>query len=253
VDITERRAAEAANRSKSMFLAKMSHELRTPLNAIIGFARNLARAQDLKPEHRKEVDIIRRSGDHLLQMIDEILSLSRIEAGRVELQRAPFDLVRTLEDMGQMMTVRAQAKGLRFDLEFDAALPCVVQGDVGKMRQVLINLLGNAIKFIQQGYVCLRASTKPLDSDPARVLLQMAVEDSGVGIPEDQLDIIFDSFMQGNNTGDVAQGTGLGLAICKSLVDVMEGRIDVKSKPGEGSLFRVTVPIELAEATALDL
>jgi CheY-like chemotaxis protein/anti-sigma regulatory factor (Ser/Thr protein kinase) len=185
-------------------------------------------------------------------MIDEILSLSRIEAGRVELQRAPFDLVRTLEDIGQMITVRAQAKGLRFDLELDTTLPRVVQGDVGKIRQVLINLLGNAVKFTQQGYVCLRACTRPLDNDPARVLLQLAVEDSGLGIPEEQLPTIFDSFVQGNHTGDAAEGTGLGLAICRSLVDVMEGRIDVTSKPGEGSLFTVTVPLEPAEASALD-
>jgi signal transduction histidine kinase/DNA-binding response OmpR family regulator len=244
-------AAESANQAKSEFLANMSHELRTPLNAILGFARNLARAQDLAPEHHNEVDIIRRSGDHLLEMIDEILSLSRVEAGRVELQQAPFDLVRTLEDIGQMITSPAQAKGLRFDLELDAALPRVMRGDVGKIRQVLINLLGNAVKFTQQGYVCLRACTKPMDNDPARVLLQLAVEDSGVGIAEEQLPTIFDSFMQGDHTGDTAQGTGLGLTICRSLVDVMEGRIDVTSKPGKGSVFTVTFPIELAETSAL--
>jgi signal transduction histidine kinase/DNA-binding response OmpR family regulator len=244
--------AEAANQAKSVFLANMSHELRTPLNAILGFGRNLARAQDLTPVHRNKVDIIRRSGDHLLEMIDEILSLSRIEAGRVELQQTPFDLVRNLDDIAQMITVQAQAKGLRFDLELDATLPRVVRGDVGKIRQVLINLLGNAVKFTQQGYVCLRAYTKPLDNDPARALLLLEVEDSGVGIPEEQLDTVFDSFMQGDHTGDAAEGTGLGLAICRSLVDFMEGRIDVTSKPGEGALFTVTVPIELLEADALD-
>jgi len=241
--------AEAANRAKSIFLANMSHELRTPLNAILGFGRNLARAQDLKPEHQSEIDIIRRSGDHLLEMIDEILSLSRIEAGRVELQQAPFDLVRNLEDIGGMIRARAQDKGLRFDLELDAELPRVMRGDVGKIRQVLINMLGNAVKFTQQGYVSLRACTKPLDNDPARVLLQLEVEDSGLGIPEEQLPTIFDSFVQGNHTGDAAEGTGLGLAICRSLVDVMEGWIDVKSKPGKGSVFTVTVPLELEEVS----
>ena len=244
--------AEAANRAKSEFLANMSHELRTPLNAILGFGQNLSRAQDLTPEHHNEVDIIMRSGNHLLEMIDEILSLSRIEAGRVKLQQAPFDLVRNLDDIAQIITVSAQAKGLHFDLELDATLPRVVRGDMGKLRQVLINLLGNAVKFTQKGYVCLRACTKPLDSDPARVLLQLAVQDSGLGIPEEQLNTIFDSFMQGNHTGDAAQGTGLGLAISRSLVEVMGGRIDVTSKPGKGSLFTVTVPIELAEASALD-
>ncbi len=244
--------AEKANQAKSEFLANMSHELRTPLNAILGFSRNLSRAQYLTPQHRNEVNIIRRSGDHLLEMIDGILSLARIEDGRVELQPAPFDLVRNLEDIAQMFSAKTQAKGLRFDLDLDAKLPRVVQGDAGKLRQVLINLLGNAVKFTQHGYVCLRACTKPLDNDPARVLLELAVEDSGVSIPEEQLGTIFDSFMQGNHTDDVAQGTGLGLAICRSLVDVMEGRIDVTSKPGEGSLFTVTVPLELAEAYALD-
>ncbi len=243
--------AESANQAKSVFLANMSHELRTPLNAIIGFGRNLASAQDLTPKHHKEVDIIRRSGDHLLEMIDEILSLSRIEAGRVELQQVPFDLVRNLEDIAQMIKVRVQAKGLRFDLELDAKLPRVVRGDVGKIRQVLINLLGNAVKFTEQGYVCLRACTKPLNNDPVRVLLQLAVEDSGAGIPEEQLDTIFDSFIQGDHTSDAAEGTGLGLAICRSLVDVMEGRIDVTSKPGKGSLFTVTVPVETAKASVL--
>jgi signal transduction histidine kinase/CheY-like chemotaxis protein len=245
--------AESANQAKSIFLANMSHELRTPLNAILGFGRNLARAQGLTPKHHNEVNIITRSGDHLLEMIDEILSLSRIEAGRVELQPAPFDLVRTLEDIAQMITVRAQAKGLRFDLEFDASLPHVVRGDVGKLRQILINLLGNAVKFTQKGYVCLRACTKSVENDRERVLLQLAVEDSGVGIPKDQHDTIFDSFMQGNHTEDVAQGTGLGLAICRSLIDVMEGRIDVTSKLNEGSVFTVTIPLELAEGATLDV
>ncbi len=244
--------AESANRAKSIFLANMSHELRTPLNAILGFGRNMARSQDLKTDHRKAVGIITRSGDHLLQMIDEILSLSRIEAGRVELQPAPFDLVRTLEDIAQVATVQAQAGGLRFDLELDTSLPHVVQGDAGKIRQVLINLLGNAVTFTQKGHVCLRARTKPLANDSAGVLLQLEVEDSGVGIPEEELDTIFDSFKQGNHTDETAQGTGLGLAICRSLIHVMDGRIHVTSKPGKGSLFTVTVPLEPAEEYALD-
>jgi len=244
--------AESANQAKSVFLANMSHELRTPLNAILGFGRNLARAQDLTPAQRNEVDIIRRSGDHLLQMIDEILSLSRIEAGRVELESAPFDLVRTLDDIAQMVTVRVQAKGLCFDIELDTGLARAVQGDVGKIRQVLINLLGNAVKFTQRGHVRLRARTEPLDNDPACVMLLLDVEDSGPGIPTEQLETIFDSFVQGSPANADAQGTGLGLAITKSLVDAMEGRIDVRSKLGEGSVFTVTIPLELAKAGALD-
>ena len=244
--------AEAANRAKSIFPANMSHELRTPLNAILGFGRNLARAQDLKPEHRNEVNTITRSGDHLLEMIDEILSLSRIEAGRVELQQVPFDLVSNLKDIAQMITVRAEAKGLRFDLELDALLPQFVLGDVGKIRQVLINLLGNAVKFTQQGYVYLRATTTPMNSDSEFVPLHLAIEDSGAGIPEEQLDTIFDSFVRGSHNGNAAQGTGLGLAISRSLVDAMNGRIDVTSTPGKGSLFTVTIPLEKTEEFAPD-
>ena len=244
--------AESANQAKSIFLSNMSHELRTPLNAILGFGRNLARAQELSPKHRSEVEIITRSGDHLLEMIDEVLSLSKIETGRVEMQQTSFDLVSNLEDIAQMFTLQAQTKGLRFDLESDAKLPRTVKGDVGKMRQVLINLLGNAVKFTDQGSVCLRASTKPLDNDPTRVLLQLAVEDSGSGIPAEQIPAIFDSFVQGDHTGGAAEGAGLGLAICRSLVDVMEGRIDLTSTPGEGSLFTVTIPLELAGTHALD-
>jgi predicted ATPase/signal transduction histidine kinase/DNA-binding NarL/FixJ family response regulator len=250
--LAAKETAEKANQAKSEFLTHMSHELRSPLNAILGFGRNLARAQELTLEHRTEVDIITRSGNHLLEMIDEILSLSRIEAGHLELQPVLFDLKRTLEDIGQMIAVQAQAKGLRFDLELDAALPRVLQGDVGKIRQVLINLLGNAVKFTQQGYVCLHARTKPFDNDPERVLLELAVEDSGVGIPEEQIDTIFNSFIQVSYKGDASVGTGLGLTICRSLINVMEGRIDVTSKPGQGSLFTVTIPIELTEVSALD-
>jgi signal transduction histidine kinase/DNA-binding NarL/FixJ family response regulator len=247
-----RDAAEAASRAKSVFLANMSHELRTPLNAILGFGRNLARAQGLTEEQRKEVEIIRRSGDHLLEMINEILSLARIEAGRVELQRTPFDLPRTLDDIAQMTTTRAHARKLRFDLEREGTLPRAVRGDAGKIRQVLINLLANAVKFTDQGYVRLRARTLGPGEDPERVLLQLEVEDSGCGIPAEQLDTIFDSFMQDRRDGDTAEGTGLGLTISRSLVDAMEGRIEVRSRPGEGSVFTVTVPLVLEDERVLD-
>jgi predicted ATPase/signal transduction histidine kinase/CheY-like chemotaxis protein/tRNA A-37 threonylcarbamoyl transferase component Bud32 len=242
--------AEKANQAKSVFLANMSHELRTPLNAIIGFGRNLMRAPGLTSRHHKDVNIIRRNGDHLLELIDEILSLSRIEAGRVELQRSPFDLFDHLDEIAQMTKMRTQAKGLRFDLELGTTLPRTVRGDAGKIRQVLINLLGNAVKSTKQGYVCLHAEAIPLGNDPDRVLLQLAIEDSGSGIPEEQIPAIFDSFAQGSHYDDAAQGTGLGLAICRSLVEAMEGRIDVTSKPGQGSVFTVTIPLELAEASA---
>jgi signal transduction histidine kinase/DNA-binding NarL/FixJ family response regulator len=243
--------AELANQAKSIFLANMSHELRTPLNAILGFGRNLARAEDLSAKQRSEVDIITRSGDHLLKMIDEILSLSRIEAGRVELQENHFDLVHALEGVSQMFSVRAEAKGLRFDLDLNPSLTRMIQGDEGKLRQVLINLLSNAVKFTEQGYVSLHASTELSAAEPARLMLQLSVKDSGPGIPKDQFDDIFESFVQGSHTEEQLQGTGLGLAICRSLVDVMNGQVELTSKPGEGSQFIVTVPVQAAQDTTL--
>ena len=189
----------------------MSHELRTPLNAILGFGRNLARAQDLKPEHQSEIDIIRRSGDHLLEMIDEILSLSRIEAGRVELQQAPFDLVRTLEDIAGN---DHGAGGRPKDCVLILSLTPRCRVSCGEMwaryARCLLTCWATRSSSPNRGMSSLRACTKPLDNDPARVLLQLAVEDSGLGIPEEQLPTIFDSFVQGNHTGDAAEGTGLG-------------------------------------------
>ena len=243
--------AESANQAKSTFLANMSHELRTPLNAILGFARNLGRVKDMPPDHRKQIDIIRRSGDHLLEMIDEILNLSRIEAGRVELQKTPFDLLRSLDDIAQMISVPVRAKQLGFDLELDNTLARVVLGDAGKIRQVLINLLGNAVKFTSQGYVALRARAIALDDDPARILLQIELEDSGRGIPDEQLSAIFSSFVQGSQDQADGQGTGLGLTITKSLIDLMKGTIEVRSTVGKGSLFKVAIPLELAERSTI--
>ena len=245
--------AEVANQAKSTFLATMSHELRTPLNAILGFARSLARSEELKPEHRRDVGIIQRSGDHLLEMIDEILSLARIEAGRTQLQRASFDLVRHLEDVGQIMGARAQARQLRFDIELDPSLPRIVVGDAGKIRQILINLLGNAVKFTEEGRVCLRARARTLEDDPTRLLLRLDVEDSGPGIPAERRDSIFETFEQGPQPGGAEPGTGLGLTICQSLVDLMDGRIDVTSEPGQGSLFSVTISLVTADESASEV
>ena len=243
--------AEAANLAKSTFLANMSHELRTPMNAILGFTKLLSKGKDLTPGQQEKIGIINRSGGHLLGMIDEILSLAKIEAGRVELVQEPFDVVQMLKDIGQMITSRTGTKGLRFDLELDANLSPYLQGDVGKIRQILINLLGNAVKFTSEGTVCLRACSQPMADDPARVMLQLEVEDSGPGIQPEQLDRIFDSFTQDESIGDSTEGVGLGLAISRSLVDMMDGEIDVKSEPGKGSLFAVTIPLDLADASAL--
>ena len=243
-----RAAAEAANRAKSTFLANMSHELRTPLNAILGFARLLTRDPGVSPQQGEMLDIINRSGEHLLSMVDDVLSLSRIEAGRIELKEEAFDVVQMLKDIGLMVKSRAEGKGLQFDLELDAGLPPYLYGDAGKLRQVLINLLGNSVRYTEEGHVWLRARSRALAGDPAGVMLQLEVEDTGPGIASEQQDQIFEAFVQGEAARNGEKGTGLGLTVSRGLVEMMGGEITVESELGRGSLFRVTIPLQLAEA-----
>jgi signal transduction histidine kinase/CheY-like chemotaxis protein len=240
--------AENANQAKSTFLANMSHELRTPLHAILGFSRLMTRDSGLNDSQQERLNVINRSGEHLLGMVDDILSLSKIEAGHVELKQDPFDVTQMLQDVGQMMKSRAEGKGLRFTLELDLALPPYVQGDAGKLRQVLINLLGNAVKFTEKGGVWLRARSQPMAVDPDMVMLQFEVQDSGPGIPQDRLDEVFESFVRFDRAHNMEGGTGLGLAISKTLVDMMNGEIAIESKPGQGSLFKVKIPLQMVEA-----
>ena len=244
-------AAEAANQAKSMFLANMSHELRTPLNAILGFARLMARDPGVSTQQHEMLDIIDRSGEHLLGMVDDVLSLSRIEAGRIELKEETFDIGQMLEDIGRIFRSRAEGKGLRFHLDVDAELAPWLQGDAGKLRQVLINLLGNAVKFTQEeGDVWLRARSQSVAGDPDMAMLQLEVEDNGPGIPQDKLDGVFEAFVQDEQPRDTGGGTGLGLTISKSLAEMMHGEIAVESEPGRGTLFRVNVLVQLAEEGA---
>jgi CheY-like chemotaxis protein len=225
----------------------MSHELRTPLHAILGFSRLLTRDSGLNKEQMKRLDIINRSGEHLLGMIDDILSLSKIEAGRIELKQNTFDVTQMLQDVGQMMKSRAEGKGLRFTIELDPALPPYVQGDAGKLRQVLINVLGNAVKFTETGDVWLRARSQPM-AGPDMAMLQLEVEDSGVGIPQERLEEVFESFVRLDHSHTMEKGTGLGLAISKTLVDMMNGEITIESEPGQGSLFKIKIPLQMVEA-----
>ena len=241
--LVDQRTAEvrAANQAKSVFLANMSHELRTPLNAILGFSSLVRNAPDLPEAHRKDLDTVNRSGEHLLSLIDDVLDLSKIEAGRIVVANAPFDVNGLVAGVAEMMRARARAKNLALIVHTSPGIPPFARSDAAKVRQVLINLLGNAVKFTSQGSVTLKVDARPFDGQ--RILLILEVQDTGVGIaPEDQ-PRIFDAFVQAGQTS-IHKGTGLGLRITRQFVQMMGGTIDVQSTPGEGSLFRVELPVE---------
>ncbi|MRR49852.1 MAG: PAS domain S-box protein [Rhodocyclaceae bacterium] len=233
--------AEAANRAKSVFLANMSHELRTPLNAILGFS-SLARTQPgLGEGPREMLDIINRSGEHLLALINDVLEIAKIESGKLQLDVAPLDLGHLVRDVTEMMRMRAAQKGLSLELDQSSEFPRYIKGDEARLRQILVNLVGNAIKFTEQGEVVIRLGVK--DSDRSHLLIE--VEDTGPGIrPEDRQRLFqpFQQLAEGTKQG----GTGLGLAITHQFVQLMGGCIGVDSEPGRGSRFRVNLPLELA-------
>ena len=240
--VRAKNAAESANRSKSTFLANMSHELRTPLHAILGFSGLLRKDPLITEGQREDLDIINRSGEHLLSLINAVLEMSKIEAGRVQLDEAPLDVGRLMRDVTDMMLARAHEKGLQLLIDQSSDFPRYVVGDESKLRQVLVNLVGNAVKFTGQGGITVRAGVAARAKLP-RLLIE--VEDTGMGIrPEDQ-QIIFEPFVQLAESG-VQKGTGLGLAITRQYVQLMGGTITLESTPGKGSLFRVELPMRLA-------
>ncbi|MES9898376.1 MAG: ATP-binding protein [Sedimenticola sp.] len=240
--------AEAANRAKSIFLANMSHELRTPLNAVLGFSSMLARDPESTRGQRDKLEIINRSGEHLLLMINDVLDLSKIDAGGMDLEPEAFDLPQLLQEIGNMFEMRAQSRDLSFNLELDPNLARYIKADPGKIRQVLINLLGNSAKFTQEGGFALRVSTAPIENAPEVVTLQIEIEDSGPGIPPEQLEHIFEPFVQAGHSSTAVKGTGLGLAITKLYLELMGDDIRVESTVGKGTLFQVEFPVALAEA-----
>ncbi|MCP4750081.1 MAG: response regulator [Proteobacteria bacterium] len=246
-------AAEAANRAKSAFLANMSHELRTPLNAILGFSQLMVRAPDVSEARREELGIINRSGEHLLSLINDVLEISKIEAGRISVKATRFDLRRFLQGIAEMFASRTTAKGLDFNLKMDSEIPHFVKADEGKLRQVLINLLGNAAKFTEQGEIILRVSTKGSktagNGERRSVVLHFEVEDTGIGIPPEDLEKIFDLFVQAGGIGDASSGTGLGLGISRQYVDLMGGEITAESEVDRGSVFRFEITVEESETT----
>jgi two-component system sensor histidine kinase/response regulator len=234
--------AEEASLAKSVFLSNMSHELRTPLNAVIGFAQLMARSQSLGAQDRESVAIIRRSGEHLLGLINEVLSISKIEAGKLFIERRPFDPRKMIMAVASMIRGRAADAGLELAVDLDPQLPRAVLGDEGKLRQALLNLLGNAVKFTASGTVTIRARW----SD-GRATFE--VSDTGYGIAESELPRLFEPFVQTESGRQAREGTGLGLAITRQLVKLMGGEIAVTSGLGVGTTFRFEADLPLAAET----
>jgi CheY-like chemotaxis protein/HPt (histidine-containing phosphotransfer) domain-containing protein len=237
-------AAESASRTKSDFLASMSHEIRTPMNAIMGIADLLAKTA-LSPEQDKYVQIFLRAGDNLLNLINDILDLSKVEASQLELERTGFSLNDHLEKVTEMVAARAHEKALAMVCEIAPGVPNDLVGDPTRLRQVLLNLLGNAIKFTESGEVTLRVA---LDANPSvPTALRFTVSDTGIGIPREKLGRVFERFTQADSsTTRRFGGSGLGLTISKRLVELMGGRIWVESEVGKGSVFAFAVPFEIA-------
>jgi PAS domain S-box-containing protein len=249
--IDSKEAAEAAARSKSDFLANMSHEIRTPLNAVLGLT-GLLLNSDLNSQERDYVETVRSSGNTLLSVINDILDFSKIEGGKMELESQPFQLRECISVAVDLIMPSAAQKGLAVKYDLDESLPSYFKGDVTRLRQVLVNLLGNAVKFTQEGTIGLSVMGRPLEaqdgSDGRQYELHFSISDTGIGIPEEKLDRLFRSFSQVDSTTTRKYGgTGLGLAISRKLVEMMGGEIWVVSEPNVGSTFHFTIRTEVSE------
>lgn len=237
--IKAKQDSEAANKAKSVFLSNMSHEIRTPLNAIIGFSQLMSREKDLNDRQKEYINSIIKAGEHLLELINEILELSKIEAGRIVLNPSTIDLNSLCEDIRMMFSEKAKEKNLQLIFECTNELPQYIVIDEGKLRQVLVNIIGNAIKFTEEGGVAIRVQTNR--DKNGKYYLIVEVQDSGPGISEDELGKLFKHFEQTNTGVKQGSGTGLGLALSKELAQLMGGDISVSSKTGEGSIFTIKV------------
>ena len=261
-EIAQKRA-ESANQAKSSFLASMSHELRTPLNGILGYAQILKRDKALNHQQAEAINIIQQSGKHLLTLINDVLDLSKIEAGKMDLYPTNLYLVPFLKEIANIICLRAEQKGLNFNCEIASNLPSGVQIDKTRLRQIIINLLGNAVKFTDRGNIIFRISpvqhsASELTSVPKQVndattmSIRFEIEDEGVGISPKQLNYIFLPFEQVGETERRATGTGLGLSISQKLVRAMGGQLSVKSKLGQGSTFWFEIDMPITKMATED-
>ncbi|WP_318729159.1 response regulator [Roseofilum sp. Guam] len=235
--------AEVANQAKSTFIANMSHELRSPLNAILGFTQIMTRSQTLPPEQQQNVSIINRSGEHLLTLINNVLDLSKIEAGRIVLNENNFDLYRLLDDIHDMFQLKAADKGLYLLLERAENLPRYIRTDEVKLRQILINLINNALKFTSEGGICIRPTHQSATNNQA-ITVHFEIEDTGPGIAPEELDQLFEAFSQTASGKYAQEGTSLGLSISRKFVQLIGGEMHVQSKLGAGTVFSFELNVE---------
>jgi len=240
-----KKQADEANKAKSIFLANISHEIRTPMNAIVGML-DILRCTKLTEEQIEYINTIKHSTESLLSLINDLLDYSKIEASKLELEIIDFDLRLLMKKLIQMLNVSAKQKGLDLTYQIDHKIPSMLKGDPGRLRQILINLIGNAIKFTEKGYI--RIEIKLIDIKSNKLILNFSVEDTGIGIPEERIRNIFEVFTQADSsTTRKYGGTGLGLSISKQLVKLMNGKIEVKSKINEGSIFSFTISLKMQD------
>ncbi len=258
--------AEEANQAKSVFLANISHELRTPLNAILGFSQLMIRSANinrpdmpsLSPDQRENMEVINRSGEHLLGLINDVLEMSKIEAGRATLVENSFDLFRMLDGLEDMFRLRAEDKGLSLECDRDSDLPQYFYADEGKLRQIMMNLVGNAVKFTESGGIVVRTRLDvagsdhlPGSLDEGQHILHVEVEDTGAGIPAGDIEAVFDPFVQSESGQATQEGTGLGLSISRQFAQLMSGELSVVSQEGKGSTFTLRIPVLVVDDTEI--
>jgi signal transduction histidine kinase len=241
----EMAAADAANRAKSAFLANMSHEIRTPMSAIVGFAHLLEEDSTLGPEQKGQLKAMRSAGDHLVMLIDDVLDMSRLEAGQADANPTIFEPRVLLNELEAVFSLKTRPKGLALSLQVDASLPDKLKADQGKVRQILMNMVDNAVKFTEKGAVVIRARISGTEDSQERLVVE--VEDTGLGIAADQFEKLFEEFAQVGTASDSFRGTGLGMAISRRFARVMGGDLTLTSQLGKGSVFRMEIPVETPE------